>query len=282
MRKYFNRNGTGRNLMISLLVFLMITVVFVTGRQSPVEAVPSAPEIVLGSATLDNGTYYFQNAAVTGSGIRTLLLNFSSRVTAGDQIILPVETGFNVSASSTVYTKRVSLDDNVTLAMLQDYIRRIGFTISSESQTIDATITTESVAYDTYYHLDTQHYYQYIPDSDKNWIEAYDSARSMTYMGRTGYLATITSLQEDEFVNAVSGGKTGWLGGTILSPAGDAPGSPLHYAGFNTAAVTASGWYWACGPEKGQIFYNATSLYPSATAGHAAEVDTGNPSTYYN
>lgn len=42
----------------------------------------------------------------------------------------------------------------------------------------------------------------------------------MSYMGRTGYLATVTSKEEDVFLNTLSGGQTGWLGGTILENSG--------------------------------------------------------------
>jgi hypothetical protein len=60
------------------------------------------------------------------------------------------------------------------------------------------------------------------------------------------------------------GKPAGWR--NDLEPCRRRARSPFAYTGFNTAAVTASGWYWPADLKRGQIFYNATSLYPSATA----------------
>lgn len=246
------------------------------------------PRITLGSARLaDDDTYYYPAASVNESSlgdIRTILVSFADSVTAGDRIILPATpSGFLVSASSADndYTKRVNLDEGVSIDAVQTYIRSIHFAIASKTQTVQITLTTESITHDTFYNIDTEHYYQYIPDTSSDWITAYNSAQGMTYMGRTGYLATVMNKNEDIYLNSLSGGKTGWLGGTILSNTGTAEGS-LYYDGFNVNAVVSTGWYWACGPEKGTTFYNANSLYPNgATSSNAAAVDANN-TTYYN
>ena len=112
-------------------------------------------------------------------------------------------------------------------------------------------------------------------------------------MGRTGYLATVTSKEEDVFLNTLSGGQTGWLGGTILANSGmkvDASdgieGNLLYYSAMNEQAVVSTGWYWACGPEIGNTFFTVNSLRASTgeTAGaqDANNADVQNPSTYYN
>lgn len=172
----------------------------------------SDPSINLGTATLSDGKYSFANTAVGGDNIRTILISFSNDVTAGDQIFLPdTPEGFSVSPSSASndYTKRINLAEGVTSGDVQAYLRGVGFTIASETQSVEVTISTEDIQYDTFYNIDTEHHYQYIPDTDSSWIEAYNSARGMSYMGRTGYLATIMSQKEDSFVNSLSGGLAG-------------------------------------------------------------------------
>ena len=111
----------------------------------------------------------------------------------------------------------------------------------------------------------------------------------MSYMGRTGYLATIMSQDEDEYVNSLSGGQVGWLGGTILRNSGSivdagggSSGAQLYYSSFDTTGVVPGGWYWACGPEIGTTFFNTNSLDPEATASNAATVDAENTTYYYN
>ena len=252
----------------------------------------AAVDITLGSAAINGDKYYYPNAAVSGDNIRTILISFSDNVTDGDSIVLPsTPEGFTVSSSSASndYTKRVNLADTITASDVQEYIRDIEFTIASATQSVKITVTTESIIHDTYYNIDTEHYYQYIPDTSSSWIQAYNTAKNMSYMGRTGYLATIMSQNEDEYVNSLSGGKTGWLGGTILKnsesivdASGGSSGAQLYYSSFDTTGVVSGGWYWACGPEIGTTFFNTNSLDPEANASNAATVDSENTNYYYN
>lgn len=241
----------------------------------------------LGEPVISGDRYHYEAAEVAGDGIRTILICFSDSVTPGDEIFLPATpAGFTVSATSADndYVKRISLVPGTESADVQAYIRGVGFAIASRTQSVEITITAEQIEYDTYYNIDKEHYYQYIPDLMKTWLEAYDSAQSMVYMGRTGYLATVLNQEEDIFVNALSGGKVGWLGGTIMANTGTTGGS-LYYDGFNANAVVPTGWYWACGPEKGTIFYNVNSLRTSTaqiSVSHANSVDALNTAYYYN
>ena len=252
----------------------------------------SPVDITLGSAVITGDKHYYPNAVVSGDNIRTILISFSDNVTDGDSIVLPsTPEGFTVSSSSASndYTKRVNLADTITASDVQEYIRDIEFTIASATQSVKITVTTESIIHDTYYNIDTEHYYQYIPDTSSSWIQAYNTAKNMSYMGRTGYLATIMSQDEDEYVNSLSGGKTGWLGGTILKnsesivdASGGSSGAQLYYSSFDTTGVVSGGWYWACGPEIGTTFFNTNSLDPEANASNAAAVDSENTNYYYN
>lgn len=251
------------------------------------------PSINLGSSVLIDNKYYYSNAVVSGDNIRTILISFSDNVTSGDKIILPQTTpsGFTVSSSSlnNDYTKRINLNAGISASSVQEYIRGIGFSIASKTQSAVVTVTTDSIAYDTFYNIDTQHYYQYIPDMSSSWLAAYEAAQNMTYMGRTGYLATIMNQEEDEYVNSLSNGKTGWLGGTILTNSGSkvdsdggTAGDLLYYSSIATTSVVSTGWYWACGPEIGTTFYNANSLHPNANSSNANIVDSANTSCYFN
>lgn len=263
-----------------LLIIAILTMMF----PSAVLAADEELSIDLGSVSISGDTYYYANADIIGDGIKTILINFSDSVTEGDEIVLPASTpsGFTVSASSAGndYTKRINIDSGVSASAVQSYMRGVGFKIASENQTVSVTVTSESITVDTFYNIDTQHYYQFIPSTTTNWIDAYNAAKNMTFMGRTGYLATVMSKEEDIYLNSLSGGKTGWLGGTLLTNTGSSGG--LYYDGFNTNSVVTTGWYWACGPEKGTTFFNVNSLYPSATSANAAAVDAANTATYYN
>lgn len=80
-------------------------------------------------------------------------------------------------------------------------------------------------------------YYEFVPDESVTWAEASAAASASTFMGVNGYLATVTSAAENDFlVNlgpVYSVAQGAWLGGAV------------------DASQTAR---WAVGPEAGQLF----------------------------
>lgn len=88
------------------------------------------------------------------------------------------------------------------------------------------------------------HFYQFVP-STITWNAALSAAATYGAGARTGYLATITSPAEQDFVYSLVGGSdTAWLGGT-------------------DAAVEGV-WRWAAGPEAGQQFSVAGGSFAGA------------------
>jgi PEP-CTERM motif len=79
------------------------------------------------------------------------------------------------------------------------------------------------------------HYYEFV-SGQVTWQTALSSAASLSYLGNQGYLATVTSAQENSFIfnNVSSGGN--W------------------YSGTDEAAEGV--WRWAAGPEAGTILWN--------------------------
>ncbi|MEQ6391021.1 hypothetical protein RZN22_17185, partial [Bacillaceae bacterium S4-13-58] len=231
-----------------------------------VEVVPEQLEIMLNEKSIMDGTFHFENLSVNGSDIKSILISFNESVSADDKIILPnAKVGFTVSDSSidNDYTKRINLSESVTTTDVQNYLRDVGFQLGNGEQSVQVVVTSENILYDTYYSIDTEHYYQYVTDK-VSWTDAYQKVKSMEYMGRTGYLATIMSKEEDIFVNSLSGGEVGWLGGAILKPTSDkvnasggTDGTLLYYEGFDTNQTTDA-WYWMNGPEIGTKFYAST------------------------
>lgn len=234
--------------------------------------VSSGVSVTLGDAALSAGKYYYTGAAVTGSNIKTILLSFSGSVTPGDAITLPTAAGFTASGTSNAYNKRINIADGTQTSAVEDYLRGVGFAITSATQSVSVTVTTENITTDTFYYTGTQHYYQFIPYSagtTGTWTNAYQDAHEKVFLGRTGYLATITNKAEDQFLYELSSGATGWLGGTTLAP-GTQNGN--YYTSFDTSE-NSDHWYWACGPEIGAPFYtvqekNATSASDSVGAGY--------------
>ena len=101
------------------------------------------------------------------------------------------------------------------------------------------------------YFAGTGNYYEYVSGT-LTWTQAKAAAATRTFNGFTGYLATITSEEENVFVVEKTGGAAAWIGGSD------------EYTEINTATggtlsnQTASEgeWYWVTGPEAGTKFWD--------------------------
>lgn len=88
----------------------------------------------------------------------------------------------------------------------------------------------------------TGHYYEHIATTT-TWAAARTAALGMTHLGESGYLVTITSVEENTFLSTLSG--SGWIGGTDQT--------------------TEGMWVWADGPEAGVNFWNGNAAGSSPT-----------------
>jgi hypothetical protein len=107
----------------------------------------------------------------------------------------------------------------------------------------------------TTYDPATGHTYKFI-STPLSWIDAMNAAKAMTYKGKSGYLANITTADENTFVANKSGAQNVWFGAT----------SELEY--INQARTAASkstvsgdtkaggNYYWYGSAEAGTNFSN--------------------------
>lgn len=83
----------------------------------------------------------------------------------------------------------------------------------------------------------TKHFYQYIDKRGIRWTEAKTAAENLQYYGLQGYLATITSSTENDFIWSKIDG-VGWIGANDADTEGE--------------------WFWVTGPEAGTQFWHGT------------------------
>jgi hypothetical protein len=93
------------------------------------------------------------------------------------------------------------------------------------------------------------HFYEYVSYS-ANWVNAKAAAEARTYLGLKGYLATITSQAENDFITTKLG-SDGWIG--------------AQANGYSLGRT----WSWVGGPEAGQVFCTNNS-WSNCTANGAA------------
>ena len=105
----------------------------------------------------------------------------------------------------------------------------------------------------------TGHYYFYVPQLGITWTQARTEASMQSFFGLTGYLATLTTIEEARLAGEQSVG-VGWIG------ASDAANEGI--------------WEWVTGPEAGTQFYNQNTN--SAINGAFSFWNTGEPNNSGN
>lgn len=207
----------------------------------------------LGNFDVNTGTF----KDVTGSGSDTygcVAIYMGDLVSSGDSVTLP--SGYSESPLSDAYKIYIPLSSAMTASEIAtDLISNIVFDFKGE-QDIRIELLTSVPTTNYFYFAETDHYYTFVDDTSKNWPDAYEASRSLTYNDWQGYLATVTSIEEDEFVYEASGHKVGWMGGTRLSLE-DKDGQYYDTIG---ASTELDHWEWACGPEIGVVFFDTIKV----------------------
>lgn len=96
------------------------------------------------------------------------------------------------------------------------------------------------------------HYYTFL-NKTMTWPQAYNEAKKQSYKNLTGYLATVTTSEEHDFIYNNIAKKPGWLGGTRLTKT-SAVNSLVNDERSIPETLYDSGkghWYWSNGPESG-------------------------------
>lgn len=115
---------------------------------------------------------------------------------------------------------------------------------------------------------DTYHFYDYIAygsGDNRNHTNAISTAQNTSLMGLTGYLATITSQAEQDYINPKVRGH-GWLG--ACDDLGNQSAHCNNVLPSDTTKRDEGEWYWIDGPEKGGYMGRASG-YASNPAGQA-------------
>ena len=127
-------------------------------------------------------------------------VNIASGFKSGDMLAVTVG-GSGLTASYNSTTGTLTLSGTVTAAALQTVFRTVTFTPSATIGVRTITFALgASVAY-----AGTGHFYQYVSYS-ATWDTAKTNAATQTYLGLQGYLATITSQGENDFIKDVPQG----------------------------------------------------------------------------
>lgn len=142
---------------------------------------------------------------------------------------------------------------NAALATLQ-YQGPLGG--GNETLSISATLSGAA------YFAGTGHYYEFVSGS-LTWAQAKEAAERRTFNGLTGYLATITSAEENAFIVDKTGEAAAWVGGSDdfqeINLVTD--------EGFDDQGDSEGLWHWVTGPEAGTKFWDNNVQDPRISDG---------------
>jgi hypothetical protein len=184
-------------------------------------------------------------------------------------------TGFRVQISQ-AYTSGASGDQLRSTATLPSGVSVSAFNTTTGILVFKSTTATcyalqrrvTFVAGTVFYNPLTEHFYEYVSSSG-SWTAAKTSASNRSYFGRAGYLATMMSEAENNFIWKLMS-SDGWFGGSDeVSEVNTAKGTTA----FASQAAVEQKWHWVTGPEKGTQFSNSST----AVTGQYAKWAGGEP-----
>ena len=161
---------------------------------------------------------------------------------------LTAATGYTLAANtgySTINFYGTQANINNALATLQ---------LNSPAGTANLTINTSTYDSTVAYNADNQHYYKYVASANVTYSSAKTAAEASTYLGKAGYLATITSSAEDTFVQGKTTGTNVWIGHTdnVIEGRWQLANSP----GMPTAEKDQ--WFWRAACVTGPAYTSST------------------------
>lgn len=257
-----------RNVIV-LFILVLLSIPKLSGAQATSITVGGTTSSL--SATYNTATTVDPNLTITSNGdITGFRVQISQSYISGDVLdytgTLP--TGITATWNST--TGILSFNGTTTASNWQTLLRTVRF--KSTSTTCYANLRRVTfVAGTVYYNPLTEHYYEYVAGSIL-WTNSKTAAEAKSYFGRVGYLATMASEAENNFIWKLMSSDA-WFGASDDYTYVNAALGTTTYA--SQAAVEGK-WYWISGPEKGTNFSNGNGT-PVTVSGQYAKWAGGEP-----
>jgi len=167
--------------------------------------------------------------------INGALAIISSGFASGDILSYTGTLPAGVTQSYNATTGVLAFTGSLTAAELQAIYREVKFNSTSNSA-LNRTLTFNLGA--ALPLSSNNHFYQFITAPNISWTAAKTAAEQLTFFGKQGYLTTVTSAAENQFIVSKIQGQ-GWMG------AAD--------------SQTEDNWKWMTGPEAGTQFWQGRS-----------------------
>jgi hypothetical protein len=211
-------------------------------------------------AVIANGTISGFTVTITGDYTDGDLLGYSGSLPFGVTASL-----FNTTSRSINFSGTASAADWQTL------LRTV--TLTSTSNCYPSNRKVSFLPSNKYYNYFNGHYYEYVPTA-LSWSAAKSAAASRSYYGRQGYLVTISSESENNYIWKLIAHDS-WIGLSCVH-------TEINAAlGYNKYGSTTYGqFYWVTGPEKGILVSTGLGNSLSKASGIYSNWATNEPNNY--
>ncbi len=207
------------------------------------------------SVSYNTWTKVDQNVTLTSNGtINGFRVQISQSYISGDQLrsTATLPSGITVSSFNTT-TGVLVFNGTTTASNWQTILRGVEFkSTTSTCYALQRRIT--FVVGTVFYNPLTEHFYEYVSGTT-TFTNAKTSAENRSYFGRVGYLATMSSEAENNFVWKLMASDC-WFGASDEVTLVNGAKGTTAYA--NQTAVEQK-WHWISGPEKGTQFSNGST-----------------------
>lgn len=198
-----------------------------------------------GSFVVDPALTLTDVDSTTLSGARVVIT--SNLVSTEDSLVLP--SSGNITSSYNASTGILTLTGTATIAEYETALRAVKYNNSSQNPTTTPRTISFTIGNAVALTFGGKtHYYEYVA-GNYSWTAAKTAAEGRTFQGMTGYLATITSQAENDFIKQKLGADA-WIGATDdYTYINAATGTTT----FANQSLSEGKWYWVTGPEKGTL-----------------------------
>lgn len=212
---------------------------------------PVAPSFSLNTANQDPGNFVLSNFN-TGDTLN-VSVGFVDPP-AGTTFTLPTTTGLTAGFGYNFTGGKTQISFTGTMANSNAALAAMTVSTGSTNGTITIRVTASVNTSNVYYNPINGHYYKYV-NINRLAKDAITAAESDVLYGVKGYLATITSAQEQAFIYANINASNLWVGGTDDQTVINAA------CGTNYASQSAAEgkWTWVTGPEACQRFWDGNT-----------------------